>query len=62
MERSHIVGICLLYNEDIFIHRMLTNIYAFCDRILVADHKSTDKTPEIVKRFWNQAPKVEFFP
>ena len=61
MERPHIVGICLLYNEDIFVHRMLTNIYAFCDRILVADHKSTDKTPEIVKQFCNQRSNVEYY-
>lgn len=61
MERPNIVGICLLYNEDIFAHRMLTNIHAFCDRIIVADHKSSDKTPEIVKQFCNQRSNVEYY-
>jgi glycosyltransferase involved in cell wall biosynthesis len=39
---------------------MLTNIHAFCDRIIVADNKSTDKTPEIVKQFCSQGSKVEY--
>ena len=61
MERPHIVGICLLYNEDVYVYRMLANIHAFCDRILVADHKSTDKTPEIVKQFCRQRSNVEYY-
>lgn len=43
-----IVAICQIHNEDVFIERVIKNIEAFCDIILVADHKSTDNTSSIV--------------
>ena len=47
--RPNIIGVCLVKDEDIYIHRALTNIYGFCDRILVLDNNSTDKTRIIVE-------------
>lgn len=44
-----VVGIALVRNEDRFIRRALLNVASFCDRILVADHMSTDRTPAILR-------------
>lgn len=44
-----IIGICLVRNEDRFLQRALRNVLPFCDRILIADHGSTDGTPEIAQ-------------
>ncbi len=45
-----VVGIVLVRNEDRHIEAAVTNIVEFCDRIVIADHGSTDDTPEIVAR------------
>jgi hypothetical protein len=44
----HVVGISLVRNEDRFVRRALLNAAAFCDRLLVADHGSADRTPAIL--------------
>ena len=41
---SEIIGIALVRNEDIFVERALRNTIDFCDRLIVADHQSTDGT------------------
>lgn len=48
---TEIVGILLVKNEDVFLERVLRNISAFCDHLIIADHESTDGTGEIVKNF-----------
>jgi glycosyltransferase involved in cell wall biosynthesis len=48
--KVRIVGISLVHNEDVFVERALRNVAGFCDRIHVADHMSTDRTPEILGR------------
>ncbi len=40
-----IVGISLVRNEERFVRQALLNVADFCDRIVVADHLSTDRTP-----------------
>jgi glycosyltransferase involved in cell wall biosynthesis len=45
-----IVGVMLVHDEDVFVERALRNVAAFCDRIHVADHMSSDGTWEIVQR------------
>ena len=55
---SRIVGSVLVRNEDIFLERALRNIVDFCDEILVQDHQSTDRTPEILAQFAAQYPKI----
>lgn len=55
---KQIVGISLVRNEDLFIERVLTNAYDFCDKIMVAVHRSTDRTSEIVERLAREKPRV----
>jgi hypothetical protein len=43
-----IVGSLLVRNEDVFVERALRNVAAFCDRIHVLDHMSSDRTWEIL--------------
>lgn len=54
-----VVGISLVRNEDRFVRRALLNVADFCDRILVADHMSTDRTPEIVRALARELDHVE---
>lgn len=54
-----IVGIVLVRNEDIHLARALANIAEFCDRIVVADHASTDDTPLIVREMTALYPHIE---
>jgi glycosyltransferase involved in cell wall biosynthesis len=51
-----IVGISLVKNEDLFVERAVRNAIAFCDRIVIADHQSTDRTLEIVTRLAAEFP------
>jgi glycosyltransferase involved in cell wall biosynthesis len=55
-----IVGIALVRNEDIFIERSIRNVVDFCDRLIVADHFSTDGTFAILERLAGEFPgKIE---
>jgi glycosyltransferase involved in cell wall biosynthesis len=60
MSEPRIVAVVLIRNEDLFIERVIRNVLDFCDRIHVADHRSTDATPAIVRRLAAQHPKVEY--
>lgn len=44
-----IVGSVLVRNEDVFVERAIRNVAAFCDRIHVVDHLSTDGTWTIIR-------------
>ncbi|MGH3132486.1 MAG: glycosyltransferase family 2 protein [Gaiellaceae bacterium] len=44
-----VVGVVLVRNEDVFVEQAVRNVAAFCDRIHVVDHLSTDRTPEILR-------------
>jgi glycosyltransferase involved in cell wall biosynthesis len=44
-----VVGISLVRNEDRFLGQALRNVAMFCDRLFVADHMSTDHTPELLR-------------
>lgn len=39
-----------MHNEDVFVERAIRNVAAFCDRIFVVDHLSSDRTPDILRR------------
>lgn len=54
-----IVGIALVHNEDVFVERALRNVAALCDCIHVADHMSTDRTPEILRRLAEEYDHLE---
>jgi glycosyltransferase involved in cell wall biosynthesis len=60
MSEPRIVAVVLIRNEDLFIERVIRNVLDFCDRILVADHRSTDGTPAILRRLAAEHPKVEY--
>ncbi len=49
----------LVKNEDRFLRRAVLNVLDFCDRILIADHGSTDGTWEIAQELAAISPKVE---
>lgn len=54
MTGSQIIGIFLVKNEDIFFEQAVLNVLDFCDRILIADNFSTDRT-------WAQAEGLAKF-
>lgn len=47
--RVRIVGSVLVRNEDAFVETAIRNVVAFCDRIHVVDHHSTDRTWSVVR-------------
>lgn len=51
MSGCRIIGIVLVQNEDLYIERVLSNIGDFCDQIIIADHRSRDRTSEISQNF-----------
>ncbi len=56
---ASIVGISLLRNEDLYIETVLRNAMEFCDKIIVADHMSSDQTWEIVQDLSSETEKLE---
>ena len=54
-----IVGISLVHNEDRFVRTALLNVAEFCDRIVVADHLSTDRTPAILRELSTELDHLE---
>lgn len=60
MHATQIIGIILVRNEDIFIKNVINNISQFCDRIIVTDHQSNDKTPEIIKNLAEKNKKINY--
>jgi glycosyltransferase involved in cell wall biosynthesis len=50
MAHRQIIGVVLVRNEDLHVRQAVENIAHFCDRILLADHGSTDGTPEILRQ------------
>jgi glycosyltransferase involved in cell wall biosynthesis len=53
------VGISLVRNEDRFVRRALRNVSRFCDRLIVADHMSSDETPEILRTLREELAQLE---
>jgi len=54
-----IVGVMLARNEDKHIAWALANIVDFCDRIIVLDNYSTDRTFDVVAAMREKHPKIE---
>jgi len=54
-----IVGIMLIRNEDVHIERAIRNVVDFCDKIIVADHQSRDRTFEICRGLAREYPKID---
>ncbi len=53
------IGILLVRNEDRFLRRAVLNVLDFCDRVLIADHQSTDATFEVAQELAIHSKKVE---
>jgi glycosyltransferase involved in cell wall biosynthesis len=45
-----IIGILLLKNEEIWIKNIIENIVDFCDKVIVLDNNSSDKTWSIIQK------------
>jgi glycosyltransferase involved in cell wall biosynthesis len=56
---ARILALMIVRNEDWIIERTLRVLLAFCDHIIVADHNSTDKTKEILKKYSPQVIAIE---
>ena len=59
MSQRQIVGIILVRNEDVQLHRVIKNILDFCDVLIIADHQSTDSTPQIIQKLVSESPKIQ---
>jgi len=55
---NKIVGICLFKDEEIYAETVIHNIIDFCDKIIIIDNNSTDKTFDIVRKRFSSSPKV----
>ncbi len=54
------IGIMLVHNEDRFLRQAARNVLGFCDRILIAEHRSTDGTWEMAQTLATEHPgKIE---
>lgn len=56
---TQIVGIFLVRNEDLFVERAVRNVLEFCDRVLIADNHSSDRTWDIVRSLARENGKIE---
>jgi glycosyltransferase involved in cell wall biosynthesis len=54
-----VVSISLVRNEDRFVRQALLNVSGFCDRLLVADHRSTDRTLEVLSDLQRELDHLE---
>jgi len=60
MANKQIIGIVLVRNEDIFLERAIRNISEFCDKIIITDHESEDKTPEIARNLAKNDSRISY--
>ena len=56
---SRIVGIFLVRDEEYFIAWSLKNVVNFCDRIIVLDNESVDRTAQIVNKIREEHSHIE---
>jgi glycosyltransferase involved in cell wall biosynthesis len=56
---TRILGLSLVRDEELFVERVLRNALALCDRILVADNGSRDRTPELVAALADEDARIE---
>jgi glycosyltransferase involved in cell wall biosynthesis len=54
-----IIGISLVRNEDLYLRQVITNVAAFCDRIIILDNCSTDNTSQEIMHLKSCFPHVE---
>ena len=54
-----VIGICLVRNEDRFLSAALGNALALCDRLIVADHGSQDRTVAVAREWAARDPRID---
>ena len=57
---TRVVGVVLVRNEDLFVEQAVRNVAGFCDELLLFDHRSRDRTPEILRRLADELPHARF--
>lgn len=57
---THVVGIVLVRDEDLFVERAVRNVAEFCDELLLFDHRSRDRTPVILRDLAAELPHARF--
>jgi glycosyltransferase involved in cell wall biosynthesis len=50
------VAIGLFRDEDRFVERAVRAVFGFCDELILVDHRSRDRTPEILERLAAESP------
>ncbi len=60
MGALQITGIVLARNEERYVETAVRNAATFCDRMLLCDHKSADRTPEILRSLAGSLPDAAF--
>ena len=53
---TRIIGVGLFRDEDVFVERAVRNVFGFCDELILVDHRSRDRTPEILERLCAESP------
>jgi len=53
---TRIVGVGLFRDEDRFVEQAVRNVFGFCDELILVDHRSRDRTPEILERLAAESP------
>jgi glycosyltransferase involved in cell wall biosynthesis len=51
-----IVGISLVRDEDRFVEQAVRNVLGFCDEVILVDHRSKDRTPQILEHLAAESP------
>jgi hypothetical protein len=51
-----IVGITLVRDEDLFVEQAVRNVLDFCDELILVDHRSRDRTGEILAALATEHP------
>lgn len=59
MPQFQIVGSVQVRNEDVYVKQVVLNILDFCDKVIITDHRSTDRTFEICRWLADEHPKIE---
>ena len=54
-----IVGVVLVRDEDLWVERAVRNVSGFCDEIVMYDHRSRDRTGEILRQLAAELPHAE---
>ena len=55
---TRIVGITLVRDEDLYVEQAVRNALEGCDEVIALEHRSVDRTPEILERLAEEEPRL----